>query len=308
MTPKPGRDPRPRALGVRSSSIACALAWSVVTASTATSTQAPVTLDHVLTLSARYVADYQVRLSSVVAEERYEQRVESRNSGGFGPFGGATGSRTESRRRRLVSDYLLVRARGQSGWVPFRDVYEVDGKAVRDRDERLTKLFLESEASAWDQAAVIADESSRFNIGDVHRTVNVPTLALMLLSDEYRAGFEFRKEDTRRSNTTETWMVSYREQRRPTLIRGLDGVDLPVSGSFLIDPNDGRIHETVVRTDDGNLRSSIEVRYELDGELGLWVPVEMKEEYRTSEGETIEGTATYGRFRRFNVQTSEQIR
>ena len=47
--------------------------------------------------------------------------------------------------------------------------------------------------------------------------------------------------------------------------------------------------------------------YQLDTELGLWVPIAMREEYRTS-GETIEGTAAYGRFRQFDVRTSERIR
>ncbi len=48
--------------------------------------------------------------------------------------------------------------------------------------------------------------------------------------------------------------------------------------------------------------------YQLDSKLRLWVPIEMQEQYRTSTGETIEGTATYGHFRQFNVETFERIR
>ena len=286
--------------------IVTGIAASVRTA--ASEAQTTVTLTDLLARSARYVADYQERLSSVVAEERSEQRVESKTSGGFAPFGTPIGSRTDRSRRRLISDYLLVKASGQSGWVPFRDVYEVDGKAVRDREERLTGLFLDSPASAWDQAARIAEESSRFNIGAVSRTINVPTLALIFLTGEHQPRFEFRHEETRGTGSTETWVVAYRERRRPTLIRGHGDADLPVSGTFWIDANDGRVLQSLLRTDDGDLRSEIEVTYQLDSKLRLWVPIEMQEHYRISAGETIEGTATYGHFRQFNVETFEGIR
>ena len=44
----------------------------------------------------------------------------------------------------------------------FRDVFDVDGRPVRDRDQRLQKLFLSAPAAtAIDQAQRIADESAR---------------------------------------------------------------------------------------------------------------------------------------------------
>ena len=43
----------------------------------------------------------------------------------------------------MVSDVLIVQVPGTAEWVPFRDVFTIDGKPVRDREERLTKLFLE---------------------------------------------------------------------------------------------------------------------------------------------------------------------
>ena len=49
----------------------------------------------------------------------------------------------------------------------------MDGKPVRDRDERLTKLFLQPSADAWRQEADIAAASSRYNIGSVLRTIKV---------------------------------------------------------------------------------------------------------------------------------------
>lgn len=281
-------------------------AIALTTRAAAGQASVPATLPDILERSARYVADYQERLSSVVAEEHYDQRVDT-ISGDFGTFGTRGTARTKRVRRRLTSDYLLVRRPGRSGWVPFRDVFEVDGKPVRDREERLTELFLSSSETARDQAMTIAEESSRFNIGTVRRTVNVPTLALLILASDQQPRFEFQHEDTRRDAGVETWVVSYREQARPTLIRGEDDDDVPAFGDFWIDAKDGRILRSRLRTDDGDLSSEIEVTYHLDDRLGLWVPSRMKERYRNTAGEKIEATATYGRFRQFNVKTTEGV-
>ena len=55
----------------------------------------------------------------------------------------------------MRSDLLLVRVPGRDGWLPFRDVYEVDGRAVRDRSERLKKLFIEAPETAVNAATQI---------------------------------------------------------------------------------------------------------------------------------------------------------
>ena len=47
-------------------------------------------------------------------------------------------------------------------WVGYRDTFEVDGKPVRDRDERLERLLSDG---AVGQAARIAEQNARFNLG-----------------------------------------------------------------------------------------------------------------------------------------------
>src|SRR5215510_7211882 len=83
--------------------------------------------------AAAYVADYQQKLSMVVAQERYQQEVR---------YPGPTlRSADLTQRTVLLSDFLLIRS-PEGKWVPFRDVYESNGKPVRDREERLSRLFL----------------------------------------------------------------------------------------------------------------------------------------------------------------------
>ena len=71
------------------------------------------------------------------------------------------------------------------------DVFEVDGNPVRDRQERLTRLFNDSSAAGSDRMAAIINESARYNIGDIVRTVNTPLMPLLFLDPEHQPRFKF---------------------------------------------------------------------------------------------------------------------
>jgi len=264
-------------------------------ASLTASTQAPAELDDLLARAGVYVAAYEKDLSAVVAEEDYTQRVD--------PSGhaAALGIGAENRlfvRRRLRSDFAIVWA-DDAGWLPFRDVFEVDGRPVRDRQNRLAALFAGSTAVALVQADQITAESARFNIG-VTRTINVPTFPLPFLRAESRHRFRFQPGGASTIEGVRTVEVRYTEVGRPTVIRGPNNTDLPASGSFWIDPDTGRVIRTMVGTNDGRLRTEIQVTYREDPRLAVWVPAEMKERYETRSA-VAQGTASYSNFRRFQV-------
>ncbi len=260
--------------------------------------------DAVLARATAYLREYEEQLASVVAEEHYEQLVHF-PAGAPGLSRGGPAGGTWSRRRRLISDYLLVQVPGRRGWQPFRDVREVDGLPVGDRDTRLLDLFTHPASQAFDQAARIARESARFNIGSVTRTINVPTLALFVVQERFR--FEFRLAGARRVEGVRTVELTFRERARPTFIRTSGDNDLEAQGTLWIDPATGRIVQTELRTDQGDLRSAITVTYRRDARLGLWVPVRMREVYTTAT-ERVEGTATYRNYRQFTVETFEVIK
>src|SRR5207302_1126007 len=168
------------------------------------------TLDNVLSRMTRYVADYETRLSPVVAEEHYEQYIEIPQQ--------LSGSSTEvvppgrpgigPTRRTLVSDFLMIRLHGDADWLGFRDVLTVDGTAVRDRKERLVQLFTSSSSEAIDQARAISKESARFNIG-VSRTINSPTQALDFLHSRERLRMSFRKAGEETRDGKRVWRIAF---------------------------------------------------------------------------------------------------
>ena len=96
--------------------------------------------------------EYEQRFSMLVAEEDYYQRSERPMEAGNpsrtrGPVAGNCWPSGNDRARRLRSDYRLVRS-DEGGWLPFRDVFEVDGRRLRDREDRMVRLLLHPSLSS----------------------------------------------------------------------------------------------------------------------------------------------------------------
>jgi hypothetical protein len=244
-----------------------------------------------------YVDTFHTEFGSVVAEERYEQRIRR----GTGPISTRNRGPQET---VLVSDFLLVQVPGE-GWLPFRDVFERDGSKVRDREDRLAALFLKgSDRSTFDQARRIMNESARYNIGSIERNITAPTLAIQFLTPLHRYRFRF----TAAGRDDEGTVIEFKETERPTFISTAGGRDLPVSGRIWIDEATGTIRKTHLDAVDTAVEAHITVTYRHDEPLGLWVPARMEERYRGgADSVQVTGTATYSRFRRFQVTTSEDV-
>jgi hypothetical protein len=271
----------------------------------------PVTLDAVLTKATAYVETFVQRFSNVVTEEHYKQAV--RRPGGAGSVApssqpGAAGDPIViPERREFRSDLIITQDKTAFGWIMIRDVFEVDGKPVRDRQERLTRLLTQSGSDARAQAIRIADESARYNIGPGIRTTNTPELSILFLQASLRPRFTFTLGSRERSAGERVWIVNFREQARPTLVRGEKDADMPATGRFWIDVDTGRVVKTDLNFRLPAGRWTLTTDYVADERLGIGVPGEMREYYQVWATETT-GTATYGRFRTFGINVDERVR
>jgi hypothetical protein len=260
----------------------------------------------------RYVADCGERLSLIVCAERYTQ---------YALEAGAAQPAT----RTLVSEFALVRV--NDDWMGLRDVFEVDGEAVRDRQDRLVTLLTGRSSDGLRQGREIADESARYNLGPVLRNFNTPTAALFFLQPDNQPRFRFTKEGEDTLDGTRVWCVRYRETDRPTIVRTTTGRDAPVSGTFWIDPIDGRVFRTrlemqaeveraveTIERGGGRgpalARVTIAVGYEPNVRFGLLLPSEMRESYEVAPARrsgsqdtitTITCVATYTDFKTFET-------
>ena len=263
--------------------------------------QQDASLSVILDKATAYVVGYVKALSSIVTEEHYEQRVTRLIRRGDAP------PEKQVTSRSLVSDYLLVQAPGVNEWMPFRDVYAVDGVPVRDRNDRLLKLFVEPSATPATRIFEIRKESSRYNIGDFSSDINAPTFALQILGPELRRGFAFKETGHQRVDGADTAVIEYSEIARPTMIRGGDYEDVPATGRFWVRPDTGAVLRSLLETRPRNMKTRIEVRYRYEPSLGIVVPSEMTERRDLTE-QVVEGRATYSKIRRFRVETTVEIK
>lgn len=268
----------------------------------------PASLEVALDRTATYIDTFIDRFGNVVSEERYQQEavpaIRTSQLGGRGIMA----SVPPTQKRTLRSDFLLVKPEDSLDWYPFRDVYEVDGTPIRDRERRLAKLFLKTDGPvALDRAREIAQESSRYNIGDVIRTINNPVIALAFLERSYQKRFAFTMGKAEPALGPSAWTIEYKEVERPTLIRGEGDSNLPTYGRAWIDIDTGRVLKTEFVVEAPAITARVSATFKPDARLGINVPFEMIEEYRPSAGGRISGRATYGRFRQFAVRTEEEM-
>lgn len=245
---------------------------------------------------------YEEKLSALIAEEHYEQRLTRH---GFESF---------TRKRTLESDVLVVRREaGGLPWLLFRDIFEVDGRAVRDRDSRLEKLFVEMRPDADAQAQAVVDEGARYNLGPILRNYNVPTLVLAFLHPDLQPSFRFERAGAKSVvlDGRSLIRIAFRETARPTMIRGKPGTEgVPSRGTVWIDPHDGTVVRTELRVEDlpgtAGLSAQLETRFRPEAAFGLWVPVEMRDRWQwPTQSYFFEARATYSNFRRPRVETEE---
>jgi hypothetical protein len=305
--------------------LACGVAIAI--AGDGAAAQEP-SLATVLGRAGAYVADFERQLSGIVAEEHYVQEVVSftkrRGCPGNATYASVLncqGQLVSPVRNELRSDLGLVRPAGAASWTELRDVFEANGVPVRDRAERLTKLFVEGVPGAREQIGRILDESSRFNVGEIARNINTPLFALQFLEAANRARFAFKRAGKGVPATfvdghtpsaafrvsIDVWIVEYEERQAGTMIRTEGLRDLPARGRFWIDPDTGRVLMSELTARNRSVRATVDVSYQSEPLLGCLVPVEMREDYQARRGSHITGHATYGRFRRFQVDTNEQF-
>jgi VWFA-related protein len=287
-----------------SRTIAYTVAPTVVAASPkARSPELTAALDAV----AAYVDQYEHRLSAITAEEDYAQAVV--------PTVQVTRPVNASAVTRKTRAYMYSVNPGQLGWVTFRDVFEVDGRPVRDREERLSRLLQTVTPDSLDQARKISAESARYNLipdsSRLSRTLNVPQAALMYVrgANLSRSDFRLGKRDT--IDGISCLAVQFTERSSPRLIGTADGA--PAYGTVWID-DQGRVLKTDLRIDSDVARgqpvhAQIVVAYSHIEKLDLWLPTKMDETYMiAATGQMMSGHATYSDFHEYKVTTSEGIK
>ena len=276
------------------------LIGAAICAATSRADAQPPSLEALLDRATAYVNEFFERLSNVVAEEHYVQEVD-----------------LPRLKRVLRSDFLLVTFPGLQGRMSFRDVFEVDGRPVRDasQQDRLIKLFADPPPDVARRAREISQASARFFVADIG-TLTDPFITVGFLQAEYRPRFRFVRGGLEKALGLDVRTVRFEEWQRPTVIRTGANSDLPAHGLIWIEETTGRVVKTELVLGPRSRGNGIVTTYRWDDELQMNVPAEMRDSYLATlsrpgagvSGRDIRGVATYSRFRRIQVRTEEKIR
>lgn len=260
----------------------------------------------VLQTAGDYLARYEQEITAISGDEDYVQRTDV----DLGDRPGVSGSRTALNIRRLRSHLVLI-AEPSSGWVELRDVFEVDGSPIRDREERLVNLFRSTANDQRAQASRIVEESARFNLNPqgrvLRRTLNVPMTALRFLRAANQPRSTFERRGTERQDGRDLMVVRFTEHATPRLIGSDEGS--PARGSFWIDVKTGAVTKSEIELNHARVAAKLVVKYAEHATAKLWLPVSMEETYVVARGaDAVYGNATYSNFKRFRVDTSSDLK
>ena len=248
----------------------------------------------------------QARESTVIlADETCRQSAYKEVAATWGAAEPMNGSTARTARRQWKAELALVQipSSGQPAvpWLEIRDVVEVDGKPLPDRVARLERLTRADPNWTSARAREIVKENARYNLGAVHRTINAPTIPLLVLHPTNQSRFTFGKAGEQKVGGVIAWKVGFREDRSPTLVRAADtGIDMPANGTFWIDPATGEVLRAEMECGAFS-ESRLSVTYRRHPRFGLSLPVEMIEKATGNDGEWVDGKCDYTNYRRFET-------
>ena len=272
----------------------------------------PTSLEAVVAASAAYVKDYQRALTSVLADEDYQQQVVMQT-----PLDSSM-----PRVRRLRSEVFFMFAPASGDWMAMRDVASIDGTAVVERPNLREALRT---LPAPQVARTFKSYNSRFNLGRASRNFNEPTLSLLLLDDRYRPHVTFTRKGVERGRDGVWVTIGFAERPGPhTLIRDLSQMPVISKGEFEVEAGTGRIRRARMVTVIGEMTAELTTTYAPEARLGMWVPVSFSEQYRSgvqraevspdprlnvrinvpTSYEEIRCLAKYANYRRFEVKVN----
>lgn len=250
----------------------------------------------------RYLLSYEQELSTLVADERMTQRD------GVGRNGNAetAGPRKD---REIISEVAFVGLPGDVGWLGFRRVVKVNGKALNESGPSLATVLSDGAKDDFDRARLLLSQSAEHNLG-FPRTTNLPNLPLEFLHPRNRKRLSHRIDGMEKIRGIQTARMVFEETATPTIIRRPDGGEMRSLISAWVEPETGRLLRASVKTRDARIGvlpydNLIWVDFRQDEKLGLLVPYEMKEDFFAGRFREGSGTARYTNYRQF--KTSARI-
>src|SRR5438132_4184151 len=158
----------------------------LVLAASSQSQGAPELID-LLQRATEYVTQYEAELGNLIGSEEYVQ-----NAVWLAPSGrGGNPMVAKRSQRRVSSDFLIIQVGPE--WAALRKANRVDGSKVKEPEPSFEDAFDVSPDANQKRLNAMKGESTRYNIGDIIRETNLPTMALKVLRKSDVSHFAFER-------------------------------------------------------------------------------------------------------------------
>jgi hypothetical protein len=273
------------------------IAAALVGAATLVGAQGKPQLADILKTAGTYLSEFSQKVA-VTAEEDYVQRDTT----------------TSSAPRRLQSDVVLV-GLGNGVVIGHRYVHTVDSTKVRERDERLLKLFTgQNPAAGQEPAKKLEEDVEHYYLSPNLRTLDAPGLALEFLREANQPQSTFSIESIKNMDGAQVAIVKFVERPTSKILPTPDGAQ--TSGKFWIDVANGAVRQTELTVDLREVfRFHVASKFANDATVGFWVPSEVMQDVdvktatnnahsnmgaggQLGSRRTFEGRARYSKYRR----------
>jgi hypothetical protein len=251
------------------------------------SAQSP-TLPDLLKKAGDFVADYRGKVSGVALEEQM-LLMEI----------GATQMLVP---RRLTSDLVLLNI--SERLMALRDLYAIDTKSVRPREDRIIKALAEPTIRAWNQVQEYAREGDYQFLGNVVIWYSDPMIALRFVEREHQQRMTFRLEGRKKIDGIQVVGLGFKENRAERKAYLLGTPSNPfASGRIWIDPTTGAVYLTELWLQSDVDTCRITITYAADKTLQVPLPREGTGDFeaRESTGGTYSLGSDLRRRQRFEL-------
>jgi hypothetical protein len=271
----------------------------LITATIAARAQKGPALPAVLSAAGDSLVESSRTLGIVTAEEEFIQHDLTVGQGTLAPPP-----------RRLTSDFVFV-GLGRGLVATYRDVYIIDGKPLRDHQNRLLETFQKSPVTtAVQQGQELSDESAHQYVAPNMRMFDDPMVALRFIRKENQDHSTFKLESVKTIDGAQVAILKYNETALPRLIRAPENP--PGTGRFWIDVATGAIRQADLSMSTGSYLLRVSVTFAKEPTLNLWLPSESYQQLEISSSvvgnnsnrlsdyaghQSLEGRARYSKFR-----------
>jgi len=226
------------------------------------------TAPQLLAAAGRYVAGYESSFGAIVAEERCLQFTNGADT---------TTNRVANRAsRRVTSGDVLLFNSGGAGWMAFRDAHVVDNVELPVAKGRLAAVAVNPTREALADVMGATEANEQYAIGTMARAPAIPTAALMYLRALQQPFGVFEFEGMKSVDGIRAAVLKF--SQRPHA-RTTDADDFTITGRFWIEPETGRVVQTVLTITSDEYENNVEVQYASRPGIDVWVPIRMLESY-----------------------------